>query len=427
MAKRPWKRRDKTLFTRDGKRVGSGRQRLVSDKKAWILRGSKEEAAYNPGRMSGLIPPAKDAARPLPIGRLGIHASFWLLQAGGWTLFGAVMLIWGLDYWSRQDALVNKLMLVSTGIALTLLLRVLYRRFLSGPAGTPVLLAKILAAAFIGGAAWFELEVFLFQMYLGAKAKELILRPVAIPLGMWLFYGFVLLAWSLLYFGIHTQAEADRQRARALQAEAAAQAARLQTLRSQLEPHFLFNTLNCISTLIVEQKSELASAMISRLSDFLRMTLESAEVTEVSVAEELEFVRRYAEIQALRFGDRLNVRIEADPQVLDAKVPVLILQPLIENAVKHGILPRETGGAIKVRVVGHNGRLRLSVEDPGNGGIDEVRPGLGLANTRSRLSELYGESARLELHRACSGATVAAIEIDGGRATEGADDPDDHC
>jgi len=384
--------------------------------------------AYNPRRMSALIVPAKGSAAGLPSGLLAPRASFLLLQVGGWTLFGAVMLIWGLDYWSRQDAIVNKLMLVCTGIALTLLLRVLYRRLLAGPIGMPMLLAKMLAAAFISGAVWFELEMLLFQMYLGSKVKALILKPVAIPLGMWLFYGFVLLAWSLLYLGVHTHAEADKQRTRALQAEAAAQTARLQALRSQLEPHFLFNTLNCISTLIVEQKPDLASAMISRLSDFLRMTLDAGEVTQISVAEELDFVSRYVEIQALRFGDRLNVKIEADPQVLGARVPVLILQPLVENAVKHGILPSETGGTITVRVVDDSGTLRLSVEDPGNGSFGERRAGLGLANTRLRLSELYGENARLELHRTSSGSTVAAIEINRAHATKGGThDTDDHC
>ena len=181
----------------------------------------------------------------------------------------------------------------------------------------------------------------------------------------------------------------------------------------------MFNTLNCISTLIVEQKSDLACAMISRLSDFLRMTLDAGEVTQVSVAEELEFVRRYLEIQALRFGDRLDVMLEADPQALDAKVPVLILQPLIENAVKHGILVSETDGTIKVRVARDNGTLRLSVEDSGNGSLSEGRAGVGLANTRSRLSELYGNNARLELHRPSSGGTVAVIEIDGAHTTRG--------
>jgi two-component system, LytTR family, sensor kinase len=354
--------------------------------------------------------------------QLARRANFWLLQAGGWTLFGAVMLVWGLDYWSRQDAIVNKLMLVCTGIALTLLLRVLYRQLLARRTAMPLLLAKVLVAAFIGGAVWFEIEMLLFQTYLGWKARVLILKPVAVPLGMFLFYGFVLFAWSLLYLGIHTQAEANKQRARALKAEAAAQSAKLQALRSQLEPHFLFNTLNCISTLIVEQKAELACAMISRLSDFLRMTLEAGAVTQVSVAEELEFVRRYTEIQALRFGDRLSVNIEADPQVLDAQVPVLILQPLIENAVKHGILVSEDGGAIKVRVAGGNGMLRLSVEDPGNGSLGDGPAGLGLANTRSRLSELYGKNARLELQKPSSGGTVAVIEISCVRPLKGRTD-----
>jgi signal transduction histidine kinase len=336
---------------------------------------------------------------------------FWLLQLGGWTLFGGVMLIWGFDYWNRQDAVVNKLALVSTGIAITLLLRMLYRKLAHLNAGMLTQGATILMASFLGGAAWFEFEMMLFQLYLGWKAGVFTVIPIPIPLGTWLLYGFVLLAWSLLYLGIHAHTEADVQRSRALQAEALAQQAKLRALRSQLEPHFLFNTLNCISTLIVEEKPELASAMISRLSDFLRMTLDAGEVTEVSVAEELEFVRRYAEIQQLRFGDRLKIAIEADPVIMGNRLPVLILQPLIENAVKHGILPSESGGSIQIRITGNNGRLRLIVEDTGNGGSADAHEGVGLGNTRLRLWELYGPESKLELHKRESGGTIATVEI----------------
>ena len=388
-----------------------------------------QKAALEFLRMNALLQVAPSAAPSgaAPRSELAHRANFWLLQAGGWTLFGAVMLIWGLDYWSRQDAIVNKAMLVGIGVALTLLLRILCRRLLADPAPMPLVLAKMLAAAFIGGAAWFELEMFFFQIYLGSKANVLVLKLVPIPLGMFLFYGFVLFAWSLLYLGIHTRLEADRQKARALQAEAAAQSARLQALRSQLEPHFLFNTLNCISTLVVEHKSDLAAAMISRLSDFLRLTLEAADVAQVSVAEELEFVRRYIEIQTLRFGDRLKMELDVDPGALDAKVPVLILQPLIENAVKHGILATENGGTIRVRVKGDRSTLRLSVEDSGPGSARAAPAGLGLVNTRSRLRELYGENARLELSRLDCGGTAAVIEINLALAMRSrADDPHDY-
>jgi two-component system, LytTR family, sensor kinase len=336
---------------------------------------------------------------------------FWILQIAGWTLFGAVMLVWGLQYWNSQDAVINKLILVTTGIALTLALRSLYRRVFITGAGMIPIGAAVVGASFMGAALWYELEMALFQIYLSGKGGLFSVNLLPIPIGMWLFYGFVLLAWSLCYFAIHTREQAVAQETRALRAEAMAQQARLQALRAQLEPHFLFNTLNCISTLIIDQKPETAALMLSRLSDFLRMTLEAGEISEVSLAEELEFVRRYLEIQQLRFGDRLEVKIEAEPQAMSVRLPVLIIQPLIENAVKHGILSNESGGTILVNAARNNGKLHLSVQDTGNGCDAESRVGIGLSNISARLREMYGDKARLQLRTANGGGTLASLEI----------------
>src|SRR5262249_18784247 len=156
--------------------------------------------------------------------------------------------------------------------------------------------------------------------------------------GTLMYDGFVLLAWCLLYSAITNWMQLEDQRERAIRAEGMAQAARLQALQSQLEPHFLFNTLNAISTLVVDGRTADAARMITRLSDFLRLTLETTDTPEISLAEELEFARRYLDIEQVRFGSRLRVIIDAQPDAMGGMVPALVLQPLIENAVKHGVL-----------------------------------------------------------------------------------------
>ena len=339
--------------------------------------------------------------------------SFWPLQLGGWIIFGLVMLVWGLDYWAPQDAVINKLCLVATGFALTLGFRWIYRH-LSGRS-IPVLGAAMLALSFIGALVWYEAELMLFQVYLAwVRGLALFLRPVRISIGLWLYYGFVLFAWSLLYVGIKLGREAERQRERALRAEMHAHEARLRALRSQLEPHFLFNTLNAISTLVSEGQNTTATAMIAKLSDFLRLTLEHADRPEIPLAEELEFVRRYLEIQQVRFGSRLRSQIAADGDAMDALVPTLMLQPLVENSVKHSILPREEGGLLSIAITHDNGSLRIQVADDGVGQSNGIAPphqGIGLQNTAARLMELYGAAATFQYGGVEGGGFSARITL----------------
>ena len=338
--------------------------------------------------------------------------SFWPLHTFGWIAFGAVMLVWGLDYWAPKEAVVNKLFLVVTGFALTLGFRWIYRRLLDR--SIPVLGAVMLALSFLGALLWYEAEMMLFQVYLGwMRDLALLVRPVRISIGLWLYYGFVLFAWSLLYVGMKMWREAERQRERALRAEMHAHEARLRALRSQLEPHFLFNTLNAISTLVSEGENGTATAMISKLSDFLRLTLEHADQPEIPVAEELEFVKRYLEIEQVRFGSRLRSQITAAPDAMDALVPALVLQPLVENSVKHGILPREEGGELRVAISRNNGCLLIDVIDNGVGARNGItaRHGIGLQNTADRLLELYGDASRFDYGEAAGGGFFARITI----------------
>jgi two-component system, LytTR family, sensor kinase len=175
---------------------------------------------------------------------------------------------------------------------------------------------------------------------------------------------------------------------------------RLQVLKGQLQPHFLFNTLNAISELIYKDR-EAAERMIGDLSDLLRLSFEKLEVQEISLKQELEFLKKYLEIEQMRFHDRLRVEMEISPDTLDASVPNMILQPLVENAIKHGIAPRSTGGKIQIGASRSNGSLELSVADNGIGvpfnDLENLTEGVGLSNTRRRLKHLYGDGHKFAL------------------------------
>jgi two-component system LytT family sensor kinase len=346
--------------------------------------------------------------------RPAITALFWIFQCGGWAAFGAVMFLWGLEYWSWPQALLNKAFLVLLGFTLTLIFRGVYRRLRARPVQPLIFGSVVVALSFAGALLWREIHEVLFAAASGILGGESWTWTwVRVPLGLFLYDGFVLLTWSLLYNGIQTWMELEEQTRRARRAEALAREARLRALQFQLEPHFLFNTLNAISTLVVEGSRAEATRMLARLSDFLRLTLESGDTPEISVARELEFVRGYLDIEQARFGDRLVTAIEAGSEVMQGMVPALILQPLLENAVKHGVLQRDDGGTVTIRVTRDGSVLRLAVTDDGPG-LDQsrgARQGVGLANTAARLRELYGAKSRFELASKNGCGVSAAIEI----------------
>ena len=175
--------------------------------------------------------------------------------------------------------------------------------------------------------------------------------------------------------------------------------AQLQALKAQLQPHFLFNTLHTIAELVHEDP-ESADRMITRLSDLLRMTLDQGTAHEVTLKQEIDFLERYIEIESARLGDRLKIEIEIAPDTSSAQVPTLILQPLVENAIRHGIAPFASPGRITVRSQRENGFLRLEVRDSGPGTASKspvARSGIGLANIQSRLDQLYGSRHTFEV------------------------------
>ena len=232
-------------------------------------------------------------------------------------------------------------------------------------------------------------------------------------MGVYLLIAFLALAYS--YYQRYRQGEL-----RASQLETQLSQAQLQALKMQLHPHFLFNTLHSISALL-HKDTESARKMITRLGDFLRLTLENSGTQEVTLQQEMEFLRCYLEIERVRFQDRLTTRVFVDPDALDSHVPNLILQPIVENAIRHAIAPRSTPGEIEIRAKQEDGFLRIRIRDNGPGlpmnrTVDSLfKKGLGLMNTQTRLDRLYGTEHRFEIANDPQGGLAVTLEIPSAR------------
>lgn len=237
--------------------------------------------------------------------------------------------------------------------------------------------------------------------------RYLLLILTFTPTNVMFYWGVVVIEHALDYYQ-----KLQERELRASQLEAQLAQSQLQVLKMQLHPHFLFNTLNAISALIRESPDE-ADEMVSRLGDLLRMTLETAGLQEVSFKKELEFLKHYVDIEQTRFQDRLKVEMAIEPETLDGLVPSMILQPLVENSVRHGVAPRPEGGCIKIKAWRDNALLRLEVEDDGPGLSSDtpLKERVGLTNTRARIRNLYGDEHGLKLRNAAGGGLVVSLSI----------------
>lgn len=224
---------------------------------------------------------------------------------------------------------------------------------------------------------------------------------------LWVFWVIMAVSHAFDYY----QKYHDRE-LRASELEKSLAQAKLRALQSQLNPHFLFNTLHTISALM-HKDVDAADRMIMKLSELLRLALDNTDTHEVPLSQELDFLKRYLEIEQTRFKQRLAVQMEIAPETLAAEVPNLVLQPLVENAIRHGIERHARPGKIVLRAMRQNGDLRLEVQDNGaglpEGGL--TREGIGLSNTRDRLQQLYGAAQKFELQNVESGGLLARVTI----------------
>ena len=346
----------------------------------------------------------------------------WILIGLGWTafaLFFASEIIVRRAYAgfppNIQRALVIWLICAGLWFAATPLILGLARRF---PIDRQRWLASSLLHLAVSGVISFVLLGFytLIMAALGlTDARQSLWQAFRAQL-VGSFHAEVLTYWMviLLSHGIDYYRKYRERELRASQLEARLAHARLDALRMQLHPHFLFNTLNSISVLMSEDVTA-ARRMLTRLSDLLRASLDNAATHEVSLKEELEFLNNYLQIEQTRFQDRLTVRMDIDPTVLTATVPNLILQPLVENAIRHGIAPRAQPGVIDISATRENGMVRLKICDNGaglgSGGTAGLTKGIGLANTQARLDQLYGTNHSFEMHSPKGGGLEVTILI----------------
>jgi hypothetical protein len=221
--------------------------------------------------------------------------------------------------------------------------------------------------------------------------------------------------WAVIAFGygIELQRKYKNEEIKAVQLESRLIEAELKALREQIKPHFLFNTLNTVAALVRDGKNELAVTLLARLGSLLRMSLDGTHENETTLRAEMEFLERYIEIQKARFSDRLTVDVSVEEAALGVSVPWLILQPIVENAILHGVATKAGPG--RVEVIGHvdNGTLHLEVRDDGPGVPENRRviEGTGLTNTRERLQKIYGDAGRMKIRNRPSGGIAVEIEV----------------
>jgi two-component system LytT family sensor kinase len=345
------------------------------------------------------------------------------LVVGIWTLFGLFLVSQTGLAFQRGDRPVNWYRILSAEMAfayswaaLTPLVLWLARRFpLERDRWPRSLAAHVFASLLIGLATRAFRDLMFF--YLTAEPESR-MPFVKLFLNVYLFFDYgsmiywliLLVCYALNYYRRYREGEIKTTRLEAQLAQA-----ELQALKMQLNPHFLFNTLHSISAL-VHKDADAADKMIARLGDFLRLTLDSAGAQEVSLQQELEFLKCYLDIERIRFKDRLTVQMSIQPQALGARLPNLILQPIVENAIRHGIAPRTSQGHIHIEARRYDGILHVQVTDngpglPSNGNTGSIFKGVGLSNTKARLQQLYGADHRLDLSNTSRGGLSVILEI----------------
>ena len=320
--------------------------------------------------------------------------AFWMLQAGGWSGYLLLRTVSSISNGLSVEGIIKSIIEAIVGYCLTLLLSSLYGYYRR----LPRIPSVILTLGTLGAAAliYAVLEAFTFSF----TAAE---PGITIPrvLGYTFLTFTVLAGWSALYFGINFYLIVEQQIDQMEILENQASSAQLAMLRYQLNPHFLFNTLNSISTLVLLKQTERANVMLSRLSSFLRYTLANEPTAHVTLAQEVETLKLYLEIEKMRFDERLRTHFDVDPRCAKARLPSLLLQPLVENAIKYAVTPQEEGADITVSARLAGERVHIAVSDTGPGLIEtKPRPtlstGVGLANIRERLAQAFGPDHRFE-------------------------------
>jgi sensor histidine kinase YesM len=337
------------------------------------------------------------------------NRAFWILQTAGWTGYFILRTLSGLANSMGPILIVHIAILTATGYSLTLLMASLFRRLIAmKPVWTLIL---SLAVVVLAAATFSIIETWSVSTFLKPD-----LRPTGVAyLGAIILDFALLAAWAALYYGINYFLLLEDEIKQRETLENQASSAQLAMLRYQLNPHFLFNTLNSISTLVLLKQTERANAMLARLSSFLRYTLANEPTAKVTLAQEVETLKLYLEIEKMRFEDRLRPHFKVQPETIGARLPSLLLQPLIENAIKYAVTPSEDGADIWITATREGHAVRLEVadngKDEGSGLAAGPSTGVGLANIRDRLAQAYGAAHGFTTRENDKGGFSVIIEI----------------
>ena len=336
--------------------------------------------------------------------------AFWMLQAAGWSGYLVLRTVVGVSNAISVEGILAVIIESIVGYCLTLLLSTLYGYYRGLPrlSAVALTLLTLIAATLI----YAVIQAFNFNFIRNADPGV----SWALVIGSSFVSFTVLGGWTALYFGINWYLIVEEQIDQMQLLENQASSAQLAMLRYQLNPHFLFNTLNSISTLVLLKQTERANAMLSRLAAFLRYTLANEPTAHVTLVQEVETLKLYLDIEKMRFETRLRTSFDIDPRVEKARLPSLLLQPLVENAIKYAVTPQEEGAdiAVTARLAGE--RVQIAVSDTGPGLIGtSKRPslstGVGLTNIRERLAQAYGPDHRFETRAAPGEGFAVEIEI----------------
>jgi hypothetical protein len=332
---------------------------------------------------------------------------FWVLHLGGWLAWG-LFLKYAFTVVTLEEIpphyFLYVMAIAAIGMLITLVMRYLFKWSFNKSLWLQAV--AFLAGTVAGGYAWLHARSYLYMkfIYVDKDMSEWMekMGPAAeiyekvSYMSTFTVAWFVIFAWAALYFGIKYYQTLQEVQRSALKSAAMAHEAQLKMLRYQLNPHFLFNTLNAISTLILERSTEDANRMVTRLSSFLRHSLDNDPMKMVTLDQELAALKLYLDIEKVRFEERLALDLDIEDEAYHALIPSLLLQPLVENAIKYAIAQSEDGGTLRVaaRVFAGDLLLELSDDGPGVELVDGWIPGasgVGLRNTKERLAELYGK------------------------------------
>lgn len=333
---------------------------------------------------------------------------FWLAHTAGWFGFAFVHYLGSLQHDLRDIFVIIIFLNAYAGWLFTVPLRYIYRKAWNFP---PIKIALVVVfSSYFTGVLWQIVKnINYWEIYKHGYEPEFWYMYTQSTLGSF----YIILSWSGLYFGSKYYQMLQIEKQNVLKANAVAHQAQLKMLRYQLNPHFLFNTLNAISTLILIEENKMANTMVTKLSEFLRYSLDKDPMKKVTLESEIQALQLYLAIEKVRFEDRLHLDFKISEHCQQALVPSMILQPLAENAIKHAIAVQEQGGSITITVNRFADDLLIEIADNGPGadiinGNLHRESGVGLVNTRERLHTLYnGKFSLIVAHNQPSGVKVS--------------------